>query len=90
MEGFIPPIIWQYPPQYFHVPKLGISERDDLCFGLHFILGKKLGIWERYDLFLFWSSLHFGIVGILVVWKVRAKGCVAKSSAATVSGNVEL
>ena len=25
-------------------PKLGISERDDLFFGLHFILGKKLGI----------------------------------------------
>ena len=30
------------------------------------------------------------MVGILVVWKVRAKGCVAKCSAATVSGNVEL
>ena len=30
------------------------------------------------------------IVGILVVWKVLAKGCVAKCSAATVSGNVQL
>ena len=30
------------------------------------------------------------IVGILVVWKVRAKGYVAKCSAATVIGNVEL
>ena len=25
-----PPIIWQHPLQYFHVPKLGISEGDDL------------------------------------------------------------
>ena len=25
-----PPIIRQHPPHYFHVPKLGISERDDL------------------------------------------------------------
>ena len=25
-----PPIIRQHPPQYFHVPKLGISEGDDL------------------------------------------------------------
>ena len=50
-----------YPPQYFHVPKLGISERDDLFFGLHFILGKQLGIFERYDLFFlvftsFWAK----------------------------------
>ena len=55
------PIIRQHPPQYFHVPKLGISERDDLFFGLHFILGKKLGIQERYDLFIlvftsFWAK----------------------------------
>ena len=56
-----PPIIRQHPSQYFHFPKLGISERDDLFFGRHFILGKKLGIWERYDLSIlvftsFWAK----------------------------------
>ena len=29
-RGVSPPIIRQHPPQYCHVPKLGISERDDL------------------------------------------------------------
>ena len=49
MEGCIPPNNPAASPQYFHVPKLGISERDDLFFGLHFILGKKLGICKRVN-----------------------------------------
>ena len=58
MEGCISSnsLIPQHLPQYFHVPKFGISGRDNLCFGLHLILGKKLCIWERYDLFF---GLHF-------------------------------
>ena len=49
-EDVFPRIIRQYPPQYFQVPKLGMSERDDFfSFGLHFILGKKLGICRRVN-----------------------------------------
>ena len=59
--GMYPPNNPAASPQYFHVPKLGISERYDLFFGLHFILGKKLGTWESYDLFFlvftsFWAK----------------------------------
>ena len=36
MEGYIPAIIRQHPPQYFHVPELGISEGDDLFFFMSF------------------------------------------------------
>ena len=58
-----PPRNRQHPPNTCNVQvvyrysKLSISERDDLFFGLHFILGKKLGI---CNLLFFWSSLHFG------------------------------
>ena len=55
-----PPTIRQHPPQYFQVPKLGISEGDDFFLVFtHF--GQKMGIWERYDLFIlvftsFWAK----------------------------------
>ena len=54
-----PPIIRQYPPQYFHVPKLGVSAGDDLFLAFTSFWAKKIGIWERYDL-IFWSSLRSG------------------------------
>ena len=53
-------IIRQHPPpQYFDVPKLDISEGNYLFLVFTSFWAKKLGIWERYDLF-FWSSLHCG------------------------------
>ena len=54
-----PLIIRQHPPQYFHVPKLGVSAGDNLFLIFTLFWAKNLGIWERYDLF-FWSSLHSG------------------------------
>ena len=59
MEGCIPPNNLAAPPQYFHVPKLGVSAGDDLFLVFTSFWAKKIDIWERYDLF-FWSSLHGG------------------------------
>ena len=59
MGDVSPPRIWQHPPNTFNVQvayrysKLGISERDDLFFGLHCILGKKLGICKLFVFLLF-------------------------------------
>ena len=60
MGNVSPPIIWMHPPNF--MPH--ISERDDLFyfFNLHFILDKKLVIWEVITFFWgvftsFWAKI---------------------------------
>ena len=53
------PIIRQHPPQYFHVPKLGISAGDDLFLAFTSFWAKKLSSGNVMT-FSFWSSLHSG------------------------------
>ena len=65
-----PPIIRLHPPNIF-MPH--ISELDDLFFGLHYILGKKLVIWEVMT-FFFWSSLHCTSLWWAKIW-ATARGC---------------
>ena len=51
-----PPIIRQHPPQYFQVPKLGISERDDLFLVFTSFWAKN---WASENVMTFIFGLHF-------------------------------
>ena len=60
---WVPPIIQLHPPQYFHTPHQR-SRWPCFFFGLHYILGKKLVIWEvKTFFFLVFTLLHFTVVG---------------------------
>ena len=58
MEGCITPNNPAASPQYFHVPKLGISEGDDLFSVFTSFWAKN---WASGNVMtFFWSSLHCG------------------------------